>query len=166
MATIRKRGEKWQAQVRRKGSPPLSRSFVRKADADKWARQVEAEADRRGLPVGLKALDGLTVGDVLSRYGAEVTPQKRGAVREAMAIRVLLKHAIAKVPLSALTVAKVTHHRDIRLRKVKPASVCRELALYQHAFRVAHSVWGLPIAENPFALVVKPKVSDALTRRL
>jgi integrase len=166
MATIRKRGSRWHAQVRRKGSPALSRSFTRKADAETWARQVEAEADRRGLPVGLKALDGLTVGDILKRYGSEITPHKKGAVREGMAIRVLLKHAIAKVPLSVLTVEKVAHHRDLRLKIVKPASVCRELALYQHAFKVARSVWGIPVPENPFALVVKPKVSDARSRRL
>jgi len=166
MASIRKRGSRWHAQVRRKGTPPLSRSFARKADAERWARQMEAEVDRRGLPVGLKSLDDLTVGDILKRYQAEVTPQKRGAVREEMAIRVLLKHALAKVPLSALTVAKVAHHRDIRLKTVKPASMCRELALYQHAFKVARNVWGIPLPENPFALIEKPRVSDGRTRRL
>lgn len=60
----------------------------------------------------------------------------------------------------------MAHHRDLRLKIVKPASVCRELALYQHAFKVARSVWGIPVPENPFALVVKPKVSDARSRRL
>ncbi|WP_244477317.1 site-specific integrase [Methylobacterium sp. Leaf125] len=114
----------------------------------------------------MKVLDTTTVGDLLTRYRDEVTPKKRGAVREGMAIRVLLRHAIAKVPLSALTVAKVAHHRDLRLSFVKPSTVCRELRLYQHAFKVARNVWGLPITENPFALVEKPRVSDGRTRRL
>ena len=166
MATIRKRNNRWHVQVRRKGSPALTRSFLTKADAQTWARKVEAEADRRGLPVGLKVLDATTVGDVLIRYEAEVTPKKRGAVREGMAIRVLLRNPIAKVPLSALTVAMVARHRDTRLSVVKPSTVCREILLYQHAFKVARNVWGLPIAENPFALVEKPRVSDGRTRRL
>jgi integrase len=166
MATIRKRNGRWHVQVRRKGSPALTRSFITKADAQTWARKVEAEADRRGLPVGLKVLDTITVGDILIRYEAEVTPKKLGAVREGMAIRVLLRHAIAKVPLSALTVAKVAHHRDLRLSAVKPSTVCREILLYQHAFKVARNVWGLPIPGNPFALVEKPRVSDGRTRRL
>ncbi|TXN68133.1 site-specific integrase [Methylobacterium sp. WL6] len=166
MATIRKRNDKWHVQVRRKGSATVTRSFLTKTDAQTWARQTETQADRRGLPVGLRTLDTLTVGDIMVRYRDTVTPTKRGAVREAMAVKVLLKHAIAKVPLSALTVAKVAAHRDLRLRTVKPASINRELALYRHAFEVARKVWDVPLSENPFALVVKPKVLDARTRRL
>lgn len=49
---------------------------------------------------------------------------------------------------------------------MKPSTVCRELLLYQHAFKIARSVWGIPIRENPFALVDKPRISDARTRRL
>lgn len=166
MATIRKRNDRWHVQVRRKGSPALTRSFLTKADAQTWARQIEAEADRRGLPVGLKALDDLTVGCILKRYRDEITPTKKGAVREGMAVRVLLKHPIAKVPLSVLTVAKVAHHRDTRLKTIKPGSINRELGMYQHAFEVARKVWGIPIAENPFALVQKPVASNARSRRL
>jgi integrase len=166
MASIRKRNDKWHVQIRRKGSPALTRSFTTRADAQRWARQIESEADRRGLPVSLKVLDTLTVADILIRYRDTITPTKRGAVREAMAIKVLLKHDLSKVPLSALSVGKVAAHRDKRLRTVKPASVNRELAIYRHAFEVARKVWDIPLSENPFSLVTKPKVSDARSRRL
>ncbi|AWN43379.1 hypothetical protein DK389_26295 [Methylobacterium durans] len=106
--------------------------------------------------MGLRMLDDLTVGDILIRYRDEVTPTKRGAFRETMAIRVLLRHALSKVPLSALTVARVAAHRDARLKTIKPASINRELAIYQHAFEVARRTWGIPIHENPFSLVRKP----------
>ncbi|WP_246686621.1 site-specific integrase [Methylobacterium sp. WL30] len=116
--------------------------------------------------MGLKILDTLTVGDIMVRYRDTVSPTKRGAVREAMAMKVLLKHAIGKVPLSALTVAKVAAHRDYRMRTVKPATINRELALYRHAFEVARKVWDVPLSENAFALVVKPKVLNGRSRRL
>ena len=45
MATLRKRGERWQVQVRRKGSPSLTRSFLLRSDAQAWAREQELEAD-------------------------------------------------------------------------------------------------------------------------
>ena len=95
MASIRKRNGKWHVQVRRKGCPPLTRSFGTKAAAQTWARQIEADADRRGLPVGLKALDSLTLGDVLTRYRDTISSLKRGAVREGMAVRVLLNRLTA-----------------------------------------------------------------------
>lgn len=166
MATIRKRTEKWHVQIRRKGSPSLTRSFLTKADAQAWARQIETEADRRGLAASRRVLDDVTVGDLLIRYRDEVSPTKKGAFRETMAIRVLLRHPLSKTPLSALTVAMVANHRDTRLRVIKPGSVNRELAIYRHALEVARHTWGYPIFENPFTLVKKPKVFNARSRRL
>ena len=49
MATIRKRKSRWQVQVRRKGSPPVGRSFTARRDAVERARQMESLANRRGL---------------------------------------------------------------------------------------------------------------------
>lgn len=82
MATIRKRGDKWQVQVRRKGVPPLSRSFFLKADAQAWARQIELEADRSGLSPDTAILHQTTVKDLVSRYLAEVVPRKQSAANE------------------------------------------------------------------------------------
>ena len=48
MATIRKLRGRWQAAVRRKGMQPRSKSFDSKADAERWARSLEAELDRCG----------------------------------------------------------------------------------------------------------------------
>ena len=49
MASIRKRGDKYQVQIRRQGNPAVSKTFHRKADAQQWARQAEADADKYGL---------------------------------------------------------------------------------------------------------------------
>ena len=47
MATITKRGEySWRVQVRRRGMPSLYKTFNYREDAEKWARQIEAELDR------------------------------------------------------------------------------------------------------------------------
>lgn len=77
MATIRKRGTKWQVIVRRHGVAPLTRSFTYKCDAQEWARTLETQADRRGLPADPRILDSMTIGDVLTRYRNEVVSEKR-----------------------------------------------------------------------------------------
>ena len=46
MANIRKRGDKWQVQVRRLGFPNRSRSFNRHEEAKAWARAQELAMDR------------------------------------------------------------------------------------------------------------------------
>ena len=41
MATLRRRGKRWQAQVRRKGRPAISRNFRAKSEALVWALEQE-----------------------------------------------------------------------------------------------------------------------------
>ena len=45
MASVRNRNGKWQARVIRKGQPAVSKSFVSKQDAERWARQIGVEID-------------------------------------------------------------------------------------------------------------------------
>jgi len=46
MATIRKRGSRWEAQVRRRGLPEVTKRFDRKLDAEAWAAVVDSEITR------------------------------------------------------------------------------------------------------------------------
>lgn len=166
MATIRKRNNRYQVQVRVRGANTLSRTFSVKADAQRWAKQMDLRAETQGLPEKLKTLDHLTVGELLRRYELEITPTKRGHMRERFAIRALQRHEISKSTLTHITEAKVATYRDARLKTIKPASINRELAIFRHAFETARRLWGIPLSENPFALVKRPKANDARNRRL
>src|SRR4051794_3916878 len=122
MATIRKRGSSWQAQVRREGYSPLSKTFLSKADAVAWARDKERAIDRAELPTTLRTMKGVTVGDLLRRYSEAITPTKRGAGPEQYRIRTILAHALAQVALNKLSPAAIAQYRDDRLRLVKPGT--------------------------------------------
>lgn len=168
MASIRKRGGKYHVQVRRKGHPPATRSFTKKADAERWARQVETEAERTGLQQDRSSLKGLTVGDLLVRYRDQIVPKKRPTTAkvETDMINALLRYSLAEVALDQLSAAPFVDHRDRRLATIKPASLRRELGLVQHAFEVARKEWGLPIETNPVAAITMPRVSNRRDRRL
>ncbi|MCK1485912.1 site-specific integrase [Bradyrhizobium sp. 193] len=162
MPTIRKRGQTWQAQVRRAGYPALSKSFANRADAVAWAREKERSIDRADLPTDIKELKRLTVADLLKRYEQEITPRKRGAVFERSRIRQLLAHGMSQTRLDNLSGATATHYRDDRLKVVKPPSVRRELVILRHVFEIAKLEWGLPIRQNPVKRIRLPQ--DALPR--
>ncbi|KYH01610.1 hypothetical protein [Bradyrhizobium sp. DOA1] len=81
MATIRQRGKKWQVQVRRAGSGAVSKSFLRRKDADAWARQMEIQADRSELPADSGALKTLKLADLIIRYRQEVNHERLKAAR-------------------------------------------------------------------------------------
>jgi integrase len=166
MATIRKLRGRWQAQVRRRGVPPRAKSFDKRSDAERWARDLEAEADRAGWVADTRAAEKTTVGELLTRYRTEVTPTKRGAVSEASRINSILRCAIAHRTLAKLTSSDVATYRDERLKTVAPATIVRELNTISHAIELASREWGLWVPRNPVKLVRRPPVPRGRTRRL
>ena len=119
MATIRKRGARWQIQVRRQGYPLLTKSFALKSDAEAWGRQKEVELDRGEVILVQHDLQTKTLGDLLSRYKTEVTPLKRGAGPEAARLSAMLRHPMADVPLRGVisrptAVRKCSRRRCLR----------------------------------------------------
>jgi integrase len=166
MPNIRKRGETWQAQVRRSGYSAFVKSFATRADAAAWAREKERAIDRAELPTDIKELKRLTVADLLRRYEREVTPRKRGAVFERSRIRSLLAHRMSQTSLNNLSGATVTEYRDDRLKVVKPPSVRRELVVLRHVFEVARREWAIPLRENPLKRIRLPQDGRPRERRL
>ena len=166
MASIRRRKSKWQAQVRRLGHPPLTRTFHLRADAELWSRQTEAQLDRGGLPMDSRSLRSHTLADLLERYANEVVPQKRGANREVYMLRVILRHAITRSPLHRLTAVDVAKYRDHRLSVVKADTVRRELAIVGHCLEVARNEWGFALPSNPVRQVKLPRAGNPRERRV
>src|SRR5882724_2508355 len=166
MATIRKLRGRWQAQVRRRGVPPRAKSFDTKTAALRWASDLESEANRSGWVADTRAAEKTTLRELLTRYCAEVTPGKRGAVSEASRINSILRCPMSHRTLAKLTSADVATYRDERLKSVAPATVVRELNTVSHAIEIATREWGLWLPRNPVKLVRRPPVPRGRTRRL
>ena len=165
MATFRKRSGSWQALVKKKGYGQLSRTFDTKAEAEVWARQLEAEMDR-GVFVSRKEAENTTLLEALSRYGREIVPTKKGAVQERSRIRILSLSPLAKRSLASLQGKDVAAYRDTRLKEVAPNTVRLELALLSHLFTIAVKEWGMSGLINPVAQARMPKKSPGRDRRL
>jgi integrase len=164
MATIRKRGEKWHVQVRRKGCTAQTKSFNLRMDAVRWARQTEAEADRNGL-TDRRALERVTVSELLTRFRDTVVPSRRGRAVETIVINAFLRTKLAQTRMSDLTPESFASYRDERLKTVKPGTINRELGLIQHIFEVARTDWNIPVP-NPIKAMRKPKADRPRERRV
>jgi integrase len=149
MATIRKHRDKWQVQVRRAGIRPMSKSFAVRKDALEWARHIERQADRHELPTDPKALQSVTLGDLVRRYRDTVSPTKKTAATETIVLNAFLTRQICFKRLSELRTEDFATYRDQRLQVIKPTSLKRELNPVRHLFEVARNEWGLPLKENP-----------------
>jgi integrase len=166
MATIRKLRGKWQAQVRRKGMAPRAKSFESKADAERWARSLEAEVDRCGVLPDTRLAENTTLAEILTRYKDEITPKKRSAISEVARINGILRRPICYRTLTLLSTADLASYRDERLKTAAPATVVRELNTISHAIDTARREWGIHLAQNPCKLVRRPSPPRGRLRRL
>lgn len=165
MASISKRGKRWRALVRKSGSPPLSRTFSTKAEAQRWARDQEQTIETHGAPPDLRLLRSTRLDDLLDRYGKEVSPTKRSGKGEASTIRILRRHPIAQASLANLRPYHIANYRDDRLKEVGPASVRNELALLNHCLNTARTLWEYPL-DRALTSVKKPSPPPHRIRRL
>lgn len=154
MATLRKRSNgHWQARVR-KANQTLTKTFINKADAEKWAKQVEVELDK-GSFVNLALAERTTFKEVIERYIMEVLPTMRGGSADLIRLKALARRPIAKLNTVALTPQRLAQFRDERLKEVAPATVIRELAYVSSIINHARREWGINIT-NPVLMIKKP----------
>ncbi len=152
MATYRKRGNKWRAEIRKKGHT-ASASFSTKAQAVEWATLTEAEiveGKAQKIPTDKKVRDAFT------RYAEEVSPTKRGGRWEIVRLTALKTDPLANVLLHELNTQHLAQYRDRRLKVVSAATVNRDLNLISAVFTKGRKEWGW-LRENPMRDLDRPK---------
>jgi integrase len=164
MASIRKRGKRWQVQVRRHGQHPLSKSFLDKADALRWAREQEVAVDRGDWITAVQD-NRKTLRDLLSQYEREMSPRKRSP-SDQFHLRQIARHPIGSCCVRNLTAEAVAEFRDDRLKQVSGSTVRKEMNLLGSVLKVARAEWSLVLRIDPMAQVKKPPAGQGRTRRL
>jgi integrase len=162
MATFRKRGDKWQARVQRYGQSSLAKSFNNKADALKWARNVESQLDL-GMLAPKQTMPRLM--PMVDRYVEEVTPTKKGESQERYRANQFRKTTLADMQLDKVTSEVVAQYRDNRLKQVSANTVRLELALLSVVFEQCRKEWGFAV-NNPVRQIRMPKPGNPRQRRL
>ena len=167
MATISKRGPyQWQAKVRRKHRPSRSRTFDTKADAETWARQIEAEFDRGVTSVDMSA-SKMTLREALDRYEREVTPHKKGAQPERYRLDLWRREHFADYLMFEIKGTELAKWRDHTLGQGFSSSKVRnDLNLLSHVYTIASTEWGLEGLVNPVSNIRKPSLPEGRDRRL
>lgn len=166
MATIRKRGSKWQAQIRRLGHRPITKTLLTRDDALRWSRAEERRLDL-GETIHTQSAEKQlqTLTDLIARYEREVSCHKRSKSEE-FHFRQMIRHSIGKLSIAKLTPSAVAGYRDHRLKTVSGSTVRKELALLGHVLKIARNEWGVPHLGDPVKPVAKPSPSRGRDRRL
>jgi integrase len=176
MGTVQKRDDNqgtttWQARVRRKGYPAVSRTFSSEKDAQQWVTEREAEMSR-GVFVDTSKAREHTLADVIGMYVEKETPKKKGKDSEDWRLKAMARDRMAQYAVAHLTPAVIANYRDRRLsgmdsgRPVTGSTVNRELNLLHHVLEIARKDWGIGTVTNPVSDVRRPKSSPPRDRRL
>lgn len=136
MATIRKRGSAWQAQVFLKGVRQSS-THSTKLEAQQWASKIEGEI----IAGKTSSVPDKTFGELLDEYARRVSPTKKGERWERIRIALFKKDEIADVKLCDLGQPDFAEWRDRRLLKVSAGTVRREWVLMSGACTVSVNEW-------------------------
>ena len=162
MATIRKRGDKYHAQIRKLGYPSITQSFSSLTTAKRWVSVTEADMERH-LHVVIP--DNTLLGELLDRYEKEVSPLHKSHQVEKYRLKILKRH-LGDISITRLSPALLCKYRDTRLGTVSPASLKRELVILSSVINTAIKEWGINLQNNPVSMVSLPKIARGRDRRL
>lgn len=162
MATYRKRGNTWRAEIAKKGVR-LSASFDTKTEAVAWATEREAEIGRNASVATVASTK--TFVDAIRRYEEEVSPTKKGERWERLRLAVFRELEWANERIGHIVPDQIAQWRDRRLKKVKPSTVNRELNLMSALFEHARREWKW-LTVNPVRDVKRPTNPRPRDRRI
>ena len=161
MATIIKR--KWeskitfQVKIRRAGIKAITKTFITKTEAKKWARGMETKLDKGDFSDYSEA-SKLTLGDIAKRYiEGEYHKKKKGWRYEEYHYKQLLEDSISEANLLRLSSKHLAEYRDRRLEEVEPATWNKTFNFISVLINTAIFDWGIYLPNNPCKLIKRLK---------
>jgi integrase len=144
MASIIQVGDKWRAQVRRKGQA-ITQTFDKKTKATAWAAKTEYELVN-GLYKDGRGLSQVTVSELIDRYTLEIGKVKPFGRSKKCSLGMLTKH------VGSVSVAALTAHRIVKFAQTRQAlgaggvTVGMELTYLKGVLKVAKALWRMPVS--------------------
>lgn len=162
MATIVRRGKKYQARVRRLGQQ-VSRTFTNHEDAKRWAQAQEVQIER-GTWVNPVEARRTRFCDVLAAYREDVA-EPRDCPTELSRLK-RIEEWFGHLRLDALTPTVLMNWRDARLLEVSGSTVRRELAMLGGLLTWVEKELLIPLPQNAASAIRAPREARARDRRL
>lgn len=167
MASIERRPGGWRAQVRRKGSPSISRTFDLRVDAEAWAREIEREL-RRGNNAIVQMFDRKITFEEVAKHYATHALHSLKSEKTARSFLQKSRQRFGDTLVTAIRPTDVSKWRDEMAETGASArSIIYALSMLSAALNYAARDLSIPLpAGNPVQLVRKPALPKGRNRRL
>lgn len=165
MGCVRRRGTKWNAQVRIAGWRSFTKTFEKKSDALDWCRETETSI--RSAPLNtFKSSPNLKFKELIEIYRDTVTPTHKGHQPENYRLNRFASSWIGRVKVAYLTPRHFEQYRNDRLEIVKQCTVRGELTLMKRVLDYGIRILGVGLTDNPIQFIELPSTYTPRTRRL
>ena len=165
MASIRKRNNRWEVRVRRRGYPTQTKTFTHKSSAQIWAKETELDLETAHLK-SAPFTKSPTLAAAVERYLSETIVRHKGARSAVYRLRRITEKLGGDRSIAEITELDISAYRNKRLSLVTAGSVRRELVLISGLFQTARNEWGLRGLRNPVGGIKMPPDSPSRNRRL
>jgi integrase len=153
MATFRKRGNKWRAEVTKNGVRK-SATFLAKAQAMTWAAEMEGSIRSGNITADIVRV---TFTQAIERYVDEISPTKRVGGWEATRAKKFLRDMeFAGETMDMITSDHIKKWRDNELKRVANSTVNRDLNFLSAVFEESRREWKY-CNINPIRETKRPK---------
>jgi integrase len=167
MGCVRRRGTKWNAQVRIAGWRSFTKTFEKKSDALDWCRETETAI--RSAPLNTSQTSPnlkFKFKDLIEEYRGKVTPTHKGHQSETYRLNRFANSWIGRVKVAYLTPRHFEQYRNDRLALVKECTVRGELTLMKRVLDYGIRTLGVGLTDNPIQFIELPSTYTPRTRRL
>ena len=165
MGCVRRRGTKWNAQVRITGWRSFTKTFEKKSDALRWCKETEIAI--RSAPLNnLNSSLNLKFRDLIEKYRDTVTPTHKGHQPETYRLNRFASLWIGRVKVAYLTPRHFEQYRNDRMEIVKQCTVRSELTLMRRVLDYGIRTLGVGLTDNPIKFIELPSTYTPRTRRL
>ena len=161
MATTRQlKSGKWQVIIRKKNYPNLTKSFLSKGLASKWAKMTETQMEKRVFE-DLSGAEGTSLRQLLIKYRDELVPTYKSAKTLTYKINYMLKFKVCYYNLLQLNSAHINRFKKEISQGRAPKTINAYIDTLKRVWDLARTEWGITLPpQSPFSLVTMLPVKN------
>jgi len=168
MATIRKiKSGRWQVSIRKSNHRHIYKSFVEKAVARRFAREVENQIEK-DIYTDYGNAETITIKDLIIKYRDEIVVEHKAKVSTTHKLNKLMRYDVAAQFLLRLRSSHIYQmQKQMKLEGLAPKTVNTYVQLLNQIWNTAKKIWSINLpAQSPFELVTLEKVKNERDRVL
>ena len=168
MASIRKlKSGKWQVVIRKANHKYIYKTFIEKAVACKFARDVESQIEK-DIYTDYGNAETITIQDLIVKYRDEIVVEHKAKKQTTHKLNKLLRYDVASQFLLRLRSSHIySFQQQLKSERLAPKTINIYVQLLHQIWITAKKKWSINLpAQSPFELVTLEKVDNERDRVL